>query len=112
LPSLTVHARGTYLIIPFRIAEIVLDNCDEPLPIGVVLRMVALYWFTETFPRSLYPYRSLVTGEMMPMSKVKPLGYSHFPEEVVFVPKAWEGAAFPNMKFRRDHDVVSFAFVI
>ncbi|UPK97554.1 hypothetical protein LCI18_008489 [Fusarium solani-melongenae] len=53
-----------------------------PLPLETILTLVGFYWYTDTFPRSLYPYRALAasasSGEYfsVPTSKEKPFGYS------------------------------------
>lgn len=87
-------------------AEKFIDDSDEPLPLSVILRMVSLHWFTESIPRGLYPYRAALLGpDGVRMSGEKPLGYSHFREEFIFLPGAWEWRA-PNSRFRRDHDRV------
>ncbi|KAB5582241.1 Alpha/Beta hydrolase protein [Coniochaeta sp. 2T2.1] len=89
-------------ILPW-VAEKFIDESDEPLPLDVVLRMASLYWFTESFPRGIYPYRSLMRVSDLTFAPGKPLGYSHFRREVCFLPKAWE-FKYPGLKWRRDHD--------
>jgi microsomal epoxide hydrolase len=42
-----------------RIGEKFLAWTDEDPPLDVILESVSLYWFTETFPRSIYPYRQV-----------------------------------------------------
>ncbi|KAF9877098.1 epoxide hydrolase [Colletotrichum karsti] len=85
------------------------DNC-YPLQLETILDLVSLYWFTSTFPRSIYPYRALAqwitAGSVMPIptSKEIPLGYSFFPSEVSFMPKAWAEKTYPNLKFYRTHE--------
>lgn len=37
------------------------------------------------------------------------MGYSLFPNEVSFMPKAWAEAVYPNLKFYRTHEKVSEA---
>jgi hypothetical protein len=51
-------------IFDFRIGEKFLDWTDTDPPLDTILEAVTLYWVTETFPRSIYPYRrvSLVVG--------------------------------------------------
>jgi microsomal epoxide hydrolase len=42
-----------------------------------------LYWFTEGFPRSIYPYRVLFSPDRKPTPFIsKPLGFSFFPREL------------------------------
>lgn len=80
---------------------------DEPLPLDTILRMVSLYWFTSTFPRCIYPYRSILASHTkpLPISREKPLGYSYFPQELAGLPEAWD-SLFPNLKFRSSHSKV------
>ncbi|KAF3069709.1 putative epoxide hydrolase [Daldinia childiae] len=79
----------------------------EPLPLDTILYMVSFYWFTSTYPRSLYPYRALVGSDRLsaalPISKNKPLGYSAFPREQAILPKAWAEQVYPNLVFYKAH---------
>jgi microsomal epoxide hydrolase len=63
-----------------------------------ILSFVTLYWLTDTFPRSIYPYRA----DFSPTDGVpshghprwhipdeKTFGFSSFPGEIQRVPKAW-----------------------
>ncbi|OHE97717.1 epoxide hydrolase [Colletotrichum orchidophilum] len=82
-----------------------------PLQLETILELVSLYWYTDTFPRSIYPYRPLAQanssedgGTSIPTSKETPLGYSCFPAEISFLPKAWAEESFPNLKFYRSHE--------
>ncbi|KAF6812970.1 epoxide hydrolase 6 [Colletotrichum plurivorum] len=95
------------------IGEKYLEAVDSrhPLPLETILDLVSLYWLTETFPRSIYPYRALVEGltpggnvPPMPISKTIPLGYSCFPAEISFMPKAWAEKNYPNLKLYRAHE--------
>lgn len=43
----------------FRIGEKFLAWTDEDPPMDEILASVTLYWLTETFPRSIYPYRQV-----------------------------------------------------
>jgi microsomal epoxide hydrolase len=98
----------------YRIGEKYLEWVDSryPLELQTILELVSLYWFTSTFPRSLYPYRpmaqNMVAGKTMPLplSKETPLGYSAFHSEISFVPKTWAERAYPNLKLYRLHDKV------
>lgn len=79
------------------IAEKFLDWSDPRTapPLNVILESVTLYWFTETFPRAIYPYRQLFTpgnigAHENPEWRIeKPFGFSWFPYEFAPVPKAW-----------------------
>src|SRR6266536_3360301 len=96
-----------------RIAEKFLTWTDADPPLDVILESVSLYWFTETSPRSIYPYRQVITLPDVPEEnrqnfrrKVKvPLGFSWFPKELVPIPKAWI-ATSGDLVFFREHDKV------
>ncbi|KAK6212132.1 epoxide hydrolase [Colletotrichum tabaci] len=81
-----------------------------PLQLETILDLVGLYWFTSTFPRSLYPYRplaeGLAAGKPMPIptSKETPFGYSAFHSEISYLPKQWAEKSYPNLKFYRTQD--------
>ena len=60
-----------------------------------ILDAVSIYWFTESFPRAIYPYRhffgpnpTFFQNETDLYIK-KPVGYSYFPRELAPIPKAW-----------------------
>ncbi|KAF4903725.1 putative epoxide hydrolase [Colletotrichum fructicola] len=73
------------------------------LSIQTILELTTLYWLTETFPRSLYPYRHLApvlaSGDSLSISKstIKPFGYAAYPFECVLMPKAWAHQVYPNL---------------
>ncbi|KAH6970284.1 epoxide hydrolase [Fusarium avenaceum] len=77
----------------------------EPIPLETILRMVTLYWFTSTFPRSIYPYRWFVREPDRSYSGFdeKPFGYSAFEKEVSNPPKAWTEKLLPKL-IRYDHE--------
>ncbi|KAF4780025.1 epoxide hydrolase [Colletotrichum scovillei] len=82
-----------------------------PLQLETILELVSLYWYTDTFPRSIYPYRPLAKamsseggGTTIPTSKETPLGYSCFPAEIGLMPKAWAEKSFPNLTQYRTHE--------
>ncbi|KAJ4358329.1 uncharacterized protein N0V89_002911 [Didymosphaeria variabile] len=65
------------------IGEKFLEWTDETPPLDTILTNVSLYYFTGSFPRSIYPYRSIFRGnrvEFPPLTK--PTGYSFFPMEL------------------------------
>ena len=72
--------------------------------------MVSLWWFTDTFPQSLY-HAELVknyrVGSPHPTSKEKPLGYSQFPNDHAILPHAWAKQLYPNLVFFNAHSRVS-----
>ncbi|KAG8531141.1 uncharacterized protein KY384_004499 [Bacidia gigantensis] len=87
-----------------------LDWSDQDLPLDVILEAVSLYWLTETFPTSIYPYRQLFTPGVVGahenpvwyIEKPKPLGYSYFPLEISPTPRSWV-ATTGNLVFHRQH---------
>lgn len=101
----------------FRVGEKYVQWVDdrEPLSLDTILSMTSLYWFTDTFPRSIYPYRSLVLVEQGDEdakshfdsgSKDKPLGVSAFPREITILPEAWAGKLYPNLLLYKRHSIV------
>lgn len=90
-----------------RIGEKFLDWVDEPLSLDQILDSVSLYWFTETFPRAIYPYRQFFgpAPEAIPLKHYvdKPLGYSCFPAEIAPIPKAWV-ATTGNLVWYKRHE--------
>ncbi|KAF4463305.1 epoxide hydrolase [Fusarium albosuccineum] len=90
------------------IGEKLLEWVDEPLPLDDILADVSLYWFTSTYPSSLYPYRATFqNGSDFTAPKNKPLGFSSFPFEIYALPKAWAEEEYPNLRFYREHDKAS-----
>lgn len=93
-----------------RVGEKFLEWVDdrEPIPLDTILRMVTLYWFTSTFPRSIYPYRWFVREPDRSYSGFdeKPFGYSAYEKEVSNPPKAWTEKLLPKL-IRYDHEKVS-----
>jgi hypothetical protein len=83
-----------------------------PLPLDTILAMVTFYWVTDTFPRSMWPYRFLTRTvgapiPAMPFSLTKPFGFSSFPVEQSVVPQKWAEQLFPNLVLFSKHSVVS-----
>ncbi|RVX73342.1 hypothetical protein B0A52_02984 [Exophiala mesophila] len=72
-----------------------------------ILDSVTLYWFTQSFPRCIYPYRELgrsahiTHGDPKYYCK-KPMGFSWFPQELGPVPRAWVEKT-GNLVFHRQH---------
>lgn len=100
-----------------RIGEKYIEWVDSryPLQLETILELVSLYWYTDTFPRSIYPYRPLAKamsseggGTTIPTSKETPLGYSCFPAEIGLMPKAWAEKSFPNLTQYRTHEKVRY----
>lgn len=72
----------------------------DPIPLDTILAEATLYWFTNSMSRNLWPYRHLIAAEglkVQPPNRSKPLGYSHFPAENIFVPVEKGKSLFPNM---------------
>ncbi|KAH6716400.1 Alpha/Beta hydrolase protein [Leptodontidium sp. MPI-SDFR-AT-0119] len=89
------------------IAEKFLDWVDEPLSLDKILDSVSFYWYTETFPRSIYPYRQFFgpSPESMPLKYYveKPMGYSWFPKEIAPIPKIWVKTT-GNLVWHKQHE--------
>jgi len=89
------------------IGEKYLDWVDEELDLEVILESVTLYWLTQTYPRSLYPYRE-IAAVALPESRVpkpyltKPFGFSWFPKELAPWPQSCLQAS-GNLVFFRQH---------
>lgn len=81
---------------------------DETPPLDEILDSVTLYWFTESFPRAIYPYRQFfgaVPEFFHPSPQwyvTKPMGYSWHPQELSPVPRAWV-AETGNLVWYRGH---------
>ena len=90
------------------IGEKFLSWTDEDPSPETILESVSLYWLTNCFATSLYPYRQLFTpgnigAHENPIWHIdKPLGFSWFPKEIAPVPKAWI-ATTGNLVFFRQH---------
>ncbi|KZL84312.1 epoxide hydrolase [Colletotrichum incanum] len=92
------------------IGEKLLEWVDQrgPLSIDTMLSMVSFYWFTDTFPRSLYHaemVKGLSEGKPHPTSKEKPLGYSMFVHDLAVLPQAWAKQIYPNLAFFKAHSM-------
>ncbi|KIW01463.1 uncharacterized protein PV09_07220 [Verruconis gallopava] len=81
---------------------------DQTPPTEEILDSATLYWLTDTFPRSIYPYRQFFgpTPKLFhpdPAYHVKkPLGYSKCPKEIMpLPPKAV--ARTGNLVWQREH---------
>ncbi|KAF9776543.1 hypothetical protein IL306_005252 [Fusarium sp. DS 682] len=90
------------------VGEKFLTWSDEDPPLEEILTSVSLYWFTDSFPTSIYPYRQRFDPERPgvhnnPSWKIsKPLGYSWFPYELAPMPVSWVKTT-GNLVFWRDH---------
>lgn len=86
-------------------------NPSYCLSVDTILAQVSFYWYTNSYARSLWAYRSLtaVVGAplpAMPFSTTKPFGYSWFPVELSSLPHSWGEFLFPNLVFYRQHERV------
>lgn len=87
---------------------------DQDPPMDEILDSVTLYWLTQSFPRSIYPYRQTNVDRRLfhtdPDYRVKkPSGFSWFPMELAPMPKAWiEGTM--NLKSWKAHEKVMSAW--
>lgn len=85
-----------------RIGEKFLEWSDADPPLDAILESVSLYWFTQTFPRAIWPYR--VLGGTRDFDFGKPLGYSSFPKEIATSPPSWVKPA--QFVWYREHERV------
>jgi microsomal epoxide hydrolase len=90
-----------------RIGEKFLEWSDKQPELDQILDSVSLYWFTSTFPRSVYPYRQFFgpNPEAIPLKHPveKPVGYSWFPKEIAPIPRAWV-ATTCNLVWYKHHN--------
>lgn len=87
-----------FVITIHRMGEKLLAWAGVPIPIDNILADISIYWLTSAFPSGLYPYPFLVTHpDAWNTSTVKPLGYSNFPQEFNFYPKAIAERVYPNL---------------
>ncbi|KAI9652695.1 MAG: hypothetical protein M1821_007836 [Bathelium mastoideum] len=89
------------------IGEKFLDWTDKDPPLEKILESVSLYWLTNCFATSIYPYRQLFTpgnigAHENPIWHInKPLGFSWFPLEIAPVPRAWIASTGDLVWFRQ-----------
>lgn len=73
-----------------------------------ILDSVTLYWYTDSFPRCIYPYRQFFGKRPTffhndaSLRIMKPTGYSFFPEELAGMPPSWV-AETVNLVWTRTH---------
>jgi len=87
------------------IGEKFLAWSDADPDLDTILESVTVYWLTETFPTSIYPYRLRFRPDYKPTPPYlkKPTGYSYFPKEITPTPKSWVEKEV-NLVFYREHD--------
>lgn len=76
------------------IGEKYIEWSDGELPLHHILDAASLYWLTDTFPRSIFPYRNGGSPPSDLHSSQEyflniPMGYSHFPKDIAPAPIAW-----------------------
>ncbi|KAF4556099.1 Epoxide hydrolase-like protein 5 [Elsinoe fawcettii] len=89
------------------IGEKFLTWSDPRFPIDTkeILAGTTLYWQTDTFSRSLWPYRAqFKPTPAIPSDIGTALGVSIFPYEFASLPRSWADALFPNLVFYNTHD--------
>jgi len=92
----------------YRIGEKFQQWTDTDPTIDQILDSVTLYWLTDSFPRSIYPYRQFFGSNpsffhTKPEFHIKkPLGYSYFPMELAPIPRAWAEKT-GNLVWYREH---------
>ncbi|CBX97648.1 similar to epoxide hydrolase [Plenodomus lingam JN3] len=65
------------------IGEKFLEWTDEDPSLDTILTNISLYWYTSSFPRSIYPYRELFGPNRSGFKfHQKPTGFSFFPHEL------------------------------
>ncbi|KAK0879689.1 hypothetical protein LTR87_006490 [Friedmanniomyces endolithicus] len=90
------------------VGEKFLQWSDESPPVDEILDSVTLYWYTDSFPRAIFPYRQFFGPKptfFHPDAQwyiKKPMGYSWHPKELAPVPKAWV-AKSGNLVWYRGH---------
>ncbi|KAL4926916.1 epoxide hydrolase family protein [Aspergillus undulatus] len=93
------------------IGEKLLEWPDAPLPNKTILDLITLYWFTESFPRAIYPYRESnplprnpkeIQSATKELYLHKPFGFSWFPQELMPVPQSWV-AKTGNLVYFKQH---------
>ncbi|WPH00867.1 Hypothetical protein R9X50_00369800 [Acrodontium crateriforme] len=91
------------------IGEKFLQWSDQDPPTAEILDSVTLYWFTESFPRSIYPYRQFIGAAPTvfhpePQWHLKvPLGVSWNPAELAPMPKSWIASTCDDLAWFRMH---------
>ena len=105
--SFAVHSSPLALLA--WVGEKFLDWVDDPLHLHTILADVSLYWLTDCFATTLWPYRQLFTPGVVGAHENPewnlsiPLGFSWFPKEICPVPKAWVERT-GNLVWHREHE--------
>jgi len=86
------------------IGEKFLAWSDQDPPLDEILTSLTLWWCTQTFPTSIYPYRDRAITTDSPEYYIKtPTGYSSFPKELLISPRNWAEKS-ANIQWYRKHD--------
>ncbi|EGP86991.1 uncharacterized protein MYCGRDRAFT_71676 [Zymoseptoria tritici IPO323] len=89
------------------IGEKYLEWVDDHLSLDHILDSVSLYWFTDSFPRAIYPYRQFFGPKPKAITKAyyigKPMGYSWFPREIAPMPLGWVRTT-GNLVWHKSHE--------
>ncbi|KAF1851359.1 epoxide hydrolase-like protein [Cucurbitaria berberidis CBS 394.84] len=86
------------------IGEKFLEWTDEDPSLDTILTNISLYWFTDGFPRSIYPYRALFGPSGNQFGYLpKPTGFSFFPYELVVGTKSGVEKNC-NLTFYKQHE--------
>jgi microsomal epoxide hydrolase len=100
------------------VGEKILDWTDEDPSTEDILEKISLWWFTSTYPTSIYVYREFhnsTTEEWLENFKIhKRFGFSWFPHEVVPQPMSWikqDDANNNNLIYSGVHEKVSVVLV-
>jgi hypothetical protein len=83
-----------------------------PIALNTILSMTSFYWFTESYGRAMWAYRTLMgviggSFPTLPFSTTKPFGYSAYHVELGVLPKSWAEHLFSNLAYHKSHDKVS-----
>jgi microsomal epoxide hydrolase len=91
-----------------RIGEKFQQWTDQDPPLDEMLDSVTCYWFTQSFPRAIYPYRQFFGPKPTFFHNdpnyymKKPFGYSWHPMELAPIPVDWV-AGSGNLVWHRRH---------
>ncbi|SMY19264.1 unnamed protein product [Zymoseptoria tritici ST99CH_1A5] len=91
------------------VGEKFLQWSDTSPSTAEILDSVTLYWFSQSFPRAIYPYRQFFGANPTffhndPQYYIQgPLGYSWHPQELAPVPRKWV-AETGILVWYREHD--------
>jgi microsomal epoxide hydrolase len=119
-PSTIAHALSASPVALLAwIGEKYIEWSDQRPSTEDILDIVSLWWLTQTFPTSIYPYRALFVGKWPaywnsllkgePLYVKAPMGYSYFPMEIVPTPESWARMTGNLVHFSRHYSGGHFA---